>query len=57
MSLFVLLVFMAGPFMGFDHFNHFIISEFFSLGIMYKFPNLKMSSSMIKKCEGLFWSL
>ena len=48
-SLFVHLIFMAGPLMGLGHFNHFIMCELLSLGIMNKLSNLKVSSSMIKK--------
>ena len=49
MSLLVDLIFLAGPVIGFGHFNHLVITKFFSLGIMSKLSNLKVSSSMIKK--------
>ena len=49
MSLFMLLIFMAGPLMGLGHFNHFVIGELIRLSIMSKLSNLKMNSSMVKK--------
>ena len=49
MSLLVYLVLLAGPFMGLCHLNHTVILELLLLGIVNKLPNLKVSSSMIKK--------
>ena len=49
MSLLVYLVFLAGPFIGLCHLNHLIILKLLWLGIMNKLPNLKVSSSMVKK--------
>ena len=43
------LVLLAGPFMGFGHLDHAIIFKLLLLGIVNKLPNLKMSSSMVKK--------
>ena len=54
MSLFMLLILMAGPLMGLGYFSHFIICELIWLGIMYKFFNLKMSGSMVQKIN-LMW--
>ena len=44
----MLLIFMAGPLMGLGHFNHFVIGELIWIGIVNKFSNLKMNSSMVK---------
>ena len=49
MSLFVYLVFLADPFMGLCHLNHMVILKLLWLGIVNKLPNLKVSSSMVKK--------
>ena len=49
MSLLVDLVLLAGPFVGFGHLDHTIIFKLLLLGIVNELPNLKMSSSMIKK--------
>ena len=43
------LVLLAGPFVGFCHLDHVVIFKLLLLGIVKKLPNLKMSSSMIKK--------
>ena len=43
------LVLLAGPFMGFGYLNHAIIFKLLLLGIVNKFPNLEMSSSMVRK--------
>ena len=43
------LVLLAGPFMGLYHLNHMVIFKLLLLGIVNKLPNLKVSSSMIKK--------
>ena len=48
MSLFMLLIFMAGPLMGLGHFNHPVIGELLWFSIVNKFSNLKMYSSMVK---------
>ena len=45
----MLLIFMAGLLMGLGHFNHSIIGELLSLGIVNILSNLKMNSSMVKK--------
>ena len=49
MSLLVDLVLLAGPFVGFGHLDHTIILKLLLFGIVNELPNLKMSSSMIKK--------
>ena len=49
MSLLVYLVLLAGPFMGLCHLDHTVILELLLLGIVNELPNLKVSSSMIKK--------
>ena len=49
MSLLVDLVLLAGSLMGLGQLNHFIIGKLLWLGIVNKLPNLKVSSSMIKK--------
>ena len=49
MSLLVYLVFLAGPFMGLCHLYHAVILKLLWLGIVNKLPNLKVSSSMVKK--------
>ena len=49
MSLLVYLVLLAGPFVGLCHLNHMVILKLLLLGIVNKLPNLKVSSSMIKK--------
>ena len=43
------LVLLAGPFMGLCHLNHMIILKLLLLGIVNELPDLKVSSSMIKK--------
>ena len=43
------LVLLAGPFVGLCHLDHTVIFKLLFLGIMNKLPNLKVSSSMIKK--------
>ena len=49
MSLIVYLVLLAGPFMGLCHLNHTVILKLLLLDIVNKLPNLKVSSSVIKK--------
>ena len=43
------LILLAGPFVGFWYLDHMVIFKLLLLGIVNKLPNLKMSSSMIKK--------
>ena len=43
------LVLLAGPFLGFGHLDHTIIFKLLLFGIVNELPNLKMSSSMVKK--------
>ena len=56
MSLLVDLVLLADSLMGLGQINHFIIGKLLWLCIMNKLPNLKVSSSMIKKVH-LTWLL
>ena len=50
------LIFMASPLMGLGHLDHFIIGKILWLCIVNKLPNLKVSSSMVKKVY-LIWLL
>ena len=43
------LVLLAGPFVGLCYLDHMVIFKLLLLGIVNKLPNLKVSSSMIKK--------
>ena len=45
----MLLIFMAGPFMGLGYCNHFVIGQLIWLSIVNKLSNLKMYNSMVKK--------